>query len=226
MKKHFKKFVLVFAVTLAGAMVSAWDWTSYCENMDGSQWLIKAGVGYGWSSAKVSYGSYTSPTFTDYGYTYGGESYDLGKGKSVAAGFVIPIQGEYLLSAIPLGITAQFRPLFGKAGGYSASGFAIMAGANYHVAPGPKWLDLYAGMEMGLFYQSEKYEYSYDYVKDIDSRTGSPIYDSATYSVKAKGAGFAFDAHIGASLMFSNMLGVNVEVGYPTVFSTSVVLKI
>lgn len=211
MKKHFKKFVLVFAVTLAGAMVSAWDWTSYCENMDGSQWLIKAGVGYGWSSAKVSYGSYTTPAFTYYGYTWGGESYDLGKGKSVAAGFVIPIQGEYLLSAIPLGITAQFRPLFGKAGGYSASGFAIMAGANYHVAPGPKWLDLYAGMEMGLFYHSIKYEESYY---------------TYNYETKAKGAGFAFDAHIGASLMFSNMLGVNVEVGYPTVFSTSVVLKI
>ena len=209
MKKHFKKFVLVFAVTLAGAMVSAWDWTSYCENMDGSQWLIKAGVGYGWSSAKVDGGSYTAE------WTVGGHKYtypvDIGKFKSVAAGFVIPIQGEYLLSAIPLGITAQFRPLFGKYSGFSTSGFAIMAGANYHVAPGPAWLDLYAGMEMGLFYHSIKYEESYY---------------TYNYETKAKGAGFAFDAHIGASLMFSNMLGVNVEVGYPTVFSTSVVLKI
>lgn len=206
MKKHFKKFVLVFAVTLAGAMVSAWDWTSYCENMDGSQWLIKAGVGYGWSSAKVDGGTATVkiPGYGDY-------SWDIGKFKSVAAGFVIPIQGEYLLSAIPLGITAQFRPLFGKYSGFSTSGFAIMAGANYHVAPGPAWLDLYAGMEMGLFYHSIKYEESYY---------------TYNYETKAKGAGFAFDAHIGASLMFSNMLGVNVEVGYPTVFSTSVVLKI
>ncbi|MBD5435231.1 MAG: hypothetical protein HDR36_01755 [Treponema sp.] len=214
MKKHFKKFVLVFAVTLAGAMVSAWDWTSYCENMDGSQWLIKAGVGYGWSSAKVDGGSYTAE------WTVGGHKYtypvDIGKFKSVAAGFVIPIQGEYLLSAIPLGITAQFRPLFGKYSGFSTSGFAIMAGANYHVAPGPAWLDLYAGMEMGLFYHSVKYEESYWY-------GGDGYYN---YETKAKGAGFAFDAHIGASLMFSNMLGVNVEVGYPTVFSTSVVLKI
>ena len=220
MKKHFKKFVLVFAVTLAGAMVSAWDWTSYCENMDGSQWLIKAGVGYGWSYGSVKYGSYPYYDIDPYSGKLVERSLDLGKGKEVSAGFVIPIQGEYLLSAIPLGITAQFRPLFGKASGYSASGFAIMAGANYHVAPGPEWLDLYAGVELGVFYQSVKWEVGY---WNFDSK-GNEFWDK--YSTKAKGAGFAFDAHIGASLMFSNMLGVNVEVGYPTVFSTSVVLKI
>lgn len=219
MKKHFKKLVLVLAVTLAGAMASAWDWTSYCGNLDGSHWLIKAGVGYGWSYGSVKYGSYPY-----YEFDYSGElvekSWDMGKGKEVAAGFVIPIQGEYLLSAIPLGITAQFRPLFGKASGYSASGFAIMAGANYHVAPGPEWLDLYAGVELGVFYQSVKWEVGY---WNFD-KNGHEFWDK--YSTKAKGAGFAFGAHVGASFVFSKIFAVNVEAGYPTVFSASAVLKL
>ncbi|MDE7292419.1 MAG: hypothetical protein K2N58_10300 [Treponemataceae bacterium] len=169
MKKHFKKLVLVLAVTLAGAMVSAWDWTSYCENLDGSHWLIKAGVGYGYSWWN--------------------------------GGFVIPIQGEYLLDAIPLGITANFRPIFS---GYGA-GFSLIAGANYHVAPGPEWLDLYAGLGLGFFFDhiADKYVYHGD---------------------KQNWAHFAFDAHIGASFMFSKHFGVNVEAGYPTYFSASAAL--
>ncbi len=182
MKKCFKKLVLLLAVTLAGAMASAWDWTSYCENLDGNHWLVRAGVGYGYSRAKV-------------------ESV-----KGAVNGFAIPIQGEFLLSEIPLGITLNLRPLFGKySGGMKARGFALMAGANYHVAPGPDWLDLYAGLEMGFFYTSVEYEY--------------PFIDRTK---KYKGAAFAIGPHIGASFLFTKHIGLNVEAGYPTYGSVSV----
>lgn len=190
MKKCFKKLVLLLAVTLAGAMASAWDWTSYCENLDGNHWLVKAGVGYGYSLAKFKW---------DYA---GVET----SAKGAVNGLAIPIQGEFLLSKIPLGITANFRPIFGKyAGGMKASGFAVMAGANYHVAPGPDWLDLYAGLEMGIFYTSVKYEIPF--VND---------------TVKGKGAAFAIGPHIGASFLFTKHIGLNVEAGYPTYGSVSV----
>ncbi|MBD5437545.1 MAG: outer membrane beta-barrel protein [Treponema sp.] len=192
MKKYLKRLVLLLAVTLAGAMASAWDWTSYCENLDGNHWLVKAGVGYGYSLGKFKY-SYDLPYVGKQEISY----------KGAVTGFAIPIQGEFLLSKIPLGITLDFRPLFGKTGGWKSSSIALMAGANYHVAPGPEWLDLYAGLEMGFYYTSTKWEV-------------------AGYDGKAGGAGFAFGAHLGSTFMFSKHIGLNVEVGYPTYGSASV----
>lgn len=209
MKKHLKKIVLLLAITFAGAMASAWDWTSYCENLDGNHWLVKAGVGYGYSLLNVKSDGYSV--------------------KGGASGFVIPVQGEFLLSKIPLGITMNFRPMFGKYSGLKTSGFAIMAGANYHVAPGPKWLDLYAGAEMGVFYNSYKYE-----IPSIgDERSilsvGGPseraVGGIGTETKKLTGAGFAFGAHVGASFLFTKHFGVNAEVGYPTLISTSALYK-
>lgn len=192
MKKHLKKIVLLLAVTFAGAMASAWDWTSYCENLDGNHWLVKAGVGYGYALGKFKY-SYDIPYYGKQEVSY----------KGAVTGFAIPIQGEYLLGKIPLGITLNVRPLFGKTGGWKSSSIAIMAGANYHVAPGPKWLDLYAGLEMGMYYTSTKWE-------------------SMGYDGKAGGAAFAFGAHIGSTFMFSKHIGLTVEAGYPTYGSASV----
>lgn len=183
MRKSFKKLALVLAVTLAGAMAQAWDWTSYCENLDGNHWLLKAGVGYGYSTAKLKYDGNTI-------------------GRWGIGGFVIPIQGEFLLGKIPLGITAQFRPIFGSTGWGRAAGFTVLAGANYHVAPGPKWLDLYAGLGMGFHFFSSKEE----------------IWDE-TY--KWRGAGFAFDGHIGATFMFNQHMGVGVEFGWPNYATVS-----
>ncbi len=191
MKKHFKKLVLVLAVTLAGAMASAWDWTSYCPNLDGNHWLLKAGVGFGYATANVKWkdtgkwGDYLGGKFHAYG-----------------SGFVIPIQGEYLLSAIPLGITAQVRPMFGSHGDWKETAFTILAGANYHVSPGPDWLDLYAGLGLGVNLLSLKEEYPFG-------------------TFKAFGAGFAFDAHVGATFMFTNTMGVSAEFGYPNYATVS-----
>ena len=52
MRKRFKRFALVLAVMLGGAVSQAWDWTSYCENLDGNHWLVKAGIGYGYALGK------------------------------------------------------------------------------------------------------------------------------------------------------------------------------
>lgn len=192
MKKHFKKIVLLLAVTLAGAMASAWEWTSYCENLDGNHWLVKAGVGYGYALGKFKY-SYDLPVLGKYEVSY----------KGAVTGFAVPIEGEFLLSKIPLGITLNVRPLFGKTGGWKSTSIAAMAGANYHVAPGPDWFDLYAGLQMGMYYTSAKWE-------------------AAGHDGKAGGAGFAFGAHIGSNFMFSKHVGLNLQVGYPTYGSASV----
>lgn len=189
MKEHFKKLALVLAVTLAGAMASAWDWTSYCGNLDGNHWLLKAGVGFGYATANVKY---KDSVWDGYG-----------KWHAYGSGFVIPIQGEYLLSAIPLGITAQVRPMFGSHGDWKETAFTILAGANYHVAPGPDWLDLYAGLGLGVHLLSIKDESWYGH----------------TY--KAFGAGFAIDAHVGATFMFTNTMGVGAEFGYPNYATVS-----
>lgn len=191
MKKHFKKLVLVLAVTFAGAMASAWDWTSYCGNLDGKNWLLKAGVGFGYATANVKW-----KDVGDYGEALGGKFHAYG------SGFVIPIQGEYLLSAIPLGITAQVRPMFGGHSGWKETAFSILAGANYHVAPGPDWLDLYAGLGLGVHILSLKEDYAFG-------------------TFKAFGAGFAFDAHVGATFMFTNTMGVSAEFGYPNYATVS-----
>lgn len=166
MRKGLKSLALVLAITLGGAVAQAWDWTSYSGNLDGDKWLLKAGIGFG--------------------YAHGNHGWHH-------AGFVIPIQGEFLLEKIPLGITAQVRPLFGN-----PFAFTILAGANYHVAPGPDWLDLYAGLGMGVHILSWKYDGSRD-----------------------AGAGFAFDAHIGATFMFNQHMGVGVEFGYPNYATAS-----
>lgn len=195
MKKHFKKLVLVLAVTLAGAMASAWDWTSYCGNLDGKNWLLKAGVGFGYATATVKY----KDVKDEYARW-------VGKEKVYGSGFVIPIQGEYLLSAIPLGITAQVRPMFGSNGDWKETAFSIIVGANYHVAPGPDWLDLYAGLGLGVNLLSVKYDWGYG---------------SYHETFKGFGAGFAFDAHVGATFMFTNTMGVSAEFGYPNYATVS-----
>ena len=181
MKNNLKKIALALAVVLGGAMAQAWDWTSYCEALEGNRWIVKAGVGYGYSLVNMDHGV-----------------------KGAAGGFALPIQGEFLLGKIPLGITLDFRPMWGKYSGMKTSSIALMAGANYHVSPGPKWLDLYAGMEMGFFYSWLEYEFSY--IEETE---------------KLKGAGFAFGAHVGASFFFTKHFGVNAEVGYPTLVSAS-----
>ena len=191
MKKYLKRLVLLLAVTLAGTMASAWDWTSYCENLDGNHWLVKAGVGYGYALGKFKY-SYELPVVGKQEFSY----------KGAVTGFAIPVEGEFLLSKIPLGITLNVRPLFGKTGGWKATSLAVMAGANYHVAPGPDWLDLYAGLGLGVHLLSVKDEWP-----------------NKTY--KAFGAGFAFDAHVGATFMFTNTMGVSAEFGYPNYATVS-----
>ena len=188
MRKSFKKLALVLAVTLAGAMAQAWDWTSYCENLDGNHWLLKAGVGYGYATARVKYKVDEMDWY--------------GKFKAWGGGFVIPIQGEFLLPSIPLGITAQVRPMFGNHGYWKETAFSILVGANYHVAPGPKWFDLYAGIGMGVHIMSLK--------------------DTGWWETyKASGAGFAFDGHIGATFMFNQHMGVGVEFGWPNYATVS-----
>lgn len=190
MKKYLKRIVLLLAITLAGTMASAWDWTSYCENLDGNHWLVKAGVGYGYALGKFKY---ENPLLGNAEVSY----------KGAVTGFAVPVEGEFLLSKIPLGITLNVRPLFGKTGGWKATSIAVMAGANYHVAPGPDWFDLYAGLEMGMYYTSAKWEV-------------------LNYDGKAGGAAFAFGAHVGTNFMFSKHVGLNLQVGYPTYGSASV----
>ena len=186
MRKGLKSLALVLAITLGGAVAQAWEWTSYCGNLDGNKWLLKAGIGWGWAKGTVKW-EWEGPD----GKTY------TEKDKVWDGGFVIPIQGEFLLGKIPLGITAQVRPMFGN-----PFAFTILAGANYHVAPGPDWLDLYAGLGLGVHIMSWKYEW---------------FGGSERYS----GAGFAFDAHVGATFMFNQHMGVGVEFGWPNYATAS-----
>lgn len=194
MRKGLKSLALVLAITLGGAVAQAWEWTSYCGNLDGNKWLLKAGIGYGYASGKVK------EEWKDWDSTY------TDKYRYWGGGFVIPIQGEFLLGKIPLGITAQVRPMFGD-----PFAFTILAGANYHVAPGPDWLDLYAGLGLGVHILSHKYDY---YV--WDERGGH--YDGTK---RGGGAGFAFDAHVGATFMFNQHMGVGVEFGWPNYATAS-----
>lgn len=60
MRKSLKRLALVLAVMLGGAVSQAWDWTSYCENLDGNHWLVRAGIGYGYALGKFKY-SYDAP---------------------------------------------------------------------------------------------------------------------------------------------------------------------
>ncbi len=195
MKNQVKRLALVLAVALGCAAAQAWEWTSYCDALEGDRWLVKAGVGYGFAKGNWKFDQY-------------GVNYTL---KGTVKGFVIPIQGEFLLQKIPLGITLGVRPLFGKYSGVKTTAFTAMAGANYHVAPGPKALDLYAGMEMGLHYATIKWP-------TFDSQ-GKPSED------KLKGAAFAFGAHVGANFLFTEHFGVNAEVGYPNILSASAAFK-
>ena len=195
MRKGLKSLALVLAITLGGAVAQAWEWTSYCGNLDGNKWLLKAGIGYGYSVIRGK---------------YKGDAGDWwpGKWRVYGSGFIIPIQGEFLLEKIPLGITAQVRPMFGNTGWGKAVDFTIMAGANYHVAPGPDWLDLYAGLGLGVHIMSSKESEAY--------------WDEGKYhSAKISGAGFAFDAHIGATFMFNQHMGVGVEFGWPNYATAS-----
>lgn len=193
MRKGLKSLALVLAITLGGAVAQAWEWTSYCGNLDGNKWLLKAGIGYGYASGKVKWEAEIL-----------GTTYST-KEKFWDGGFVIPIQGEFLLGKIPLGITAQVRPMFGN-----PFAFTILAGANYHVAPGPDWLDLYAGLGLGVHIVSWKYDRYWETDKDYGWETK-----------RAAGAGFAFDAHIGATFMFNQHMGVGVEFGWPNYATAS-----
>lgn len=191
MRKGLKSLALVLAITLGGAMAQAWDWVSYCGNLDGNKWLLKAGIGWGYASGKVKIAGYD---YQEYGMTIHVPEI---KTREWGGGFVIPVQGEFLLGKIPLGITAQVRPMFGN-----PFAFTILAGANYHVAPGPDWLDLYAGLGLGVHIIS----YKYDWFEGTE---------------RGAGAGFAFDAHIGATFMFNQHMGVGVEFGWPNYATAS-----
>ncbi|MCM1408690.1 MAG: hypothetical protein NC041_08805 [Bacteroides sp.] len=193
MKKTLKKIVPLLAAVLCGAIVQAFDFTSYCEALNGNHWLVKAGIGSGYSILKMDVKA-NGKTITSVNGT--------------VLGFALPVRGEYLLSNIPLGITLNIRPLWGKYAGMKNSGIAFMAGANYHVAPGPKQLDLYAGLELGFSYSSLEYEY--------------PL---AKKTETIKGAAFAGGPHVGASFFFTKNFGINAEMGYPTLISASAVLK-
>ncbi|MCM1322529.1 MAG: outer membrane beta-barrel protein [Bacteroides sp.] len=211
MKKTLKKIVPLLAAVFACAAASAWDWGSYCGALEGKHFLLKAGIGYGVAPEKWEQKA-GAVTFS--GDDEDGETFtQTGNFSDLTSGFVLPIQAEYLLGKIPLGITLSCRFQWGKNKDMDPTilktfSSAIMAGLDYHMAPGPEWLDFYLGAKLG---------------GNFGSFTIANEKSSAT--VKKSTKAFAYDVHAGATFFLAERVGINAEIGTLNKLSMSAVFN-
>ncbi|MCM1322420.1 MAG: hypothetical protein NC041_08710 [Bacteroides sp.] len=214
MKKQLKKIVPLLAAMLACAAASAWDWGSYCGALDGKHCIFKAGIGYGVAPEKWEQKAGApfsgSKLDSDIATVLSGISDNTFL--NLTSGFVLPVQIEFLLGKVPIGITMGCRFQWGKNKDIEHAVFktfssAVMAGLDYHMAPGPRWLDFYAGAKLGGNFGSFTVENTY-------------WNESAKKSSKA----FAYDVHAGATF-WGEHVGINTEIGSLTKLSMSLIFN-
>ena len=143
-------------------------------------------------------GSVFAMDFTKWNSSLEDSSWIIDAGVGYGPGITVPVSAEYLLPIdFPIGVVVEVAPSFGSGYFY----LNALAGVNYHPDFGLENMDIYMGLGLGCTYVNI-------------SGYGSG------------GLGFGFGSHLGYPYYFTDSIGIDVKVGYPSYLSVSAAFKL
>lgn len=179
--------------------------TNYGGTVEDGDFIINAGLGYDFNREDVQT-EYFPPVLLSLEYTKKCGPCPLGFG--LMAGYYKT--GYVNLYTNDTGYDGNYHKI-------SNNYLITTTFCNYHMKTPIKWLDVYAGLQLGALTNICQETESYKSIA-----TGQLVKEEAMESDTA----FYWGGDLGATLYFGKVIGVNVEVGYPVVFKGCVSVKL
>ena len=179
--------------------------TNYGGTVEDGDFIINAGLGYDFNREKIQT-EYFPPVLLSVEYTKQCGPCPLGFG--------------FMMGYYKTGYVNLYTNETGFDGNYhqvSNNYLITTTFGNYHMKTPVKWLDVYAGLQLGAVTNICQKKENY---KSIS--TGQLVNEEEI----VPDTSFYWGCDMGATLYFGKVIGVNVEIGYPVVFKGCVSVKL